>query len=307
MRTTIATLLAVLLCLPMAIAADDSADSGSRLKIATTTSLYDTKLLDLLEDKFEEEYGIELDIVSGGTGIAIQYGEKGDVDMLMVHDKAREIKFIEDGYGLYRRCFAYNYFYVIGPSDDPANIKGMNASSALKTIMEMGMQDPAKSKFVSRGDNSGTHSKEKSLWRAAGVDSATINATGDWYVEAGQGMGATLMMAEEKQAYTLTDMSTFMAYRGNMTLMPLIEGSEDLLNVYAAIPISPVKHPNVNCAAAQTFIDFLVSAEGQEMIATYGEDKYGQPLFMSALGQCDVMGCNETECATPAAACPAPA
>lgn len=275
-----------------------AADSG-RLKLATTTSLYDTKLLDLIEQKFEEKYNVSLDIVSGGTGIAIQYGERGDVDVLIVHDKTRELKFIEDGHGLERRCIAYNYFYLVGPKSDPAGIKGMNASEALKTIMEKGLKDPEKVKFISRGDNSGTHTKEQRLWKNAGLNYSQVNTSGPWYVEAGQGMGATLMMANEKQAYTLSDMSTFMAFKGNLTIVPLIEGGDELLNVYVAMAVNPKKHPGVNCELANKFIDFLVSDEGQELISTFGQDQYGQPLFFPAKGNCELIGCSTGECAVP--------
>ncbi len=288
----------LLLATAMLCSAAGAADSG-RLKLATTTSLYDTKLLDFIEQKFEEKYNVSLDIVSGGTGIAIQYGERGDVDVLIVHDKPRELKFIEDGHGLERRCIAYNYFYLVGPKSDPAGIKGMNASAALKTIMEKGLKDPEKVKFISRGDNSGTHTKEQRLWKNAGYNYSQVNTSGPWYVEAGQGMGATLMMANEKQAYTLSDMSTFMAFKGNLTIVPLIEGGDELLNVYVAMAVNPKKHPGVNCELANKFIDFLVSDEGQKLISTFGQEQYGQPLFFPAKGNCQLIGCSTGECAVP--------
>lgn len=289
----------LLMALVVTGAALSSADSG-RLKIATTSSLYDTGLLETIVDKFTEENGATVQIPShGGTGIAIAAGQKGDVDLLIVHDKAREVKFIQDGDGLERRCFAYNYFYIVGPADDPAGITGLNASEAFKSIMENGLSEPDQVKFITRGDQSGTHSKEQSIWKSAGYNYSEVNISGPWYVDAGSPMGATLIMANEKSAYTLTDMSTFMAYKGNMTLVPLIEGGDELLNVYSAIAINPEKHPGVNCQLANDFIDYLVSSECQEIIGTYGQEQYKKPLFFKGEDSCDVMGCSAEECVVP--------
>lgn len=283
----------------MVLAVLCSATDGERLKLATTTSLQDTGLLDLIKERFDARYNVSLDVVSGGTGIAIQYGERGDVDALIVHDKVRELKFIADGQGLERRCIAYNYFVVVGPKDDPAGVKGMNATQAFTTIMAKGKADPTKVKFVSRGDNSGTQAREILLWKKAGFNYTLINNSGPWYIDAGQGMGATLNIANEKQAYTLSDISTFMAYQGNLTLVSLIEGGNDLLNVYVAMAVNPMKHPNVNCALANEFINYLVSNEGQDLIASYGKDKYGKALFSAARGNCTLIGCSDGECASP--------
>jgi len=296
LRTTLLFMALAVLCYAAAAA------EGDRLKLATTTSLQDTGLLDVIKQKFDEKYNVSLDVISGGTGIAIQYGERGDVDVLMVHDKERELKFIKDGHGLERRCIAYNYYTFLGPEDDPAGISGMNASAALATIMEKGNADPGEIAFVSRGDNSGTHGREKLLWKKAGYNYSQVNTSGPWYIEAGQGMGATLNMANEKQAYTLSDMSTFMAYQGNLTLVPLIEGGADLLNVYVAMAVNPKKHPGVNCELANEFINFLVSDEGQQLIADYGLEKFGQPIFSPAKGNCALIGCSDVECAVPTSA-----
>ncbi len=271
-------LLASLLC--------SSAIAEERLRIATTTSLYDTKLLDKLEDHFEEEYGIAVDIISGGTGFALEQGRRGDVDLLLVHDKAREYEFLAEGYGKERRCFAYNYFYIVGPSEDPAGIKGLNATQAFREIARAGENNPGVS-FISRGDNSGTHAREKLIWNKTGIE-----PEGRWYLESGQGMGATLLIANEKRAYTLTDMSTYTAYKGRLELVPLVTEGEELLNVYAAIPVV-----SGNAELAEKFVEFLTSSEGQSIIAAYGEETYGRPLFYPAAGHCDEIGCNETECA----------
>lgn len=290
----------LLLALAVLCTAIGAADSNSnRLKISTTTSLYDTGLLDFLQGKYEDKYNASMSIVSGGTGIAIQYGQRGDVDLLMIHDKARELKFVQDGDGLQRRCIAYNYFVIVGPKDDPAGINGMNATQAMKVIMGKGKADPNKVKFVSRGDNSGTQAREQLLWKNAGYSYSQINNSGPWYIDAGSGMGATLLLTNEKSAYTLSDTGTYLAYRGNLSLVPLIEGGNDLLNVYVAIAINPKKHPGVNCEAANQFINYLVSAEGQKLIADFGKDKYGQPLFFQAAGNCDKIGCSSAECAVP--------
>ncbi len=275
------------------------AAEGERLKLATTTSLHDTGLLDLIKEKFDAKYNVSLDVVSGGTGIAIQYGERGDVDVLIVHDKVREMKFIADGQGLERRCIAYNYFYIVGPKDDPAGVKGMNATQAFTTIMAKGKADSSKVKFVSRGDNSGTQAREILIWKKAGFNYTLVNNSGPWYIDAGQGMGATLNIANEMQAYTLSDMSTFMAYQGNLSLVSLIGGGNDLLNVYVAMAVNPKKHPNVNCVLANEFINYLVSNEGQDLIAGYGKDKYGKSLFSAARGNCTLIGCSDGECASP--------
>ena len=278
-----------------------AANNGT-LKLATTTSLYDTKLLDLIQKKFEDKYNASLHIVSGGTGIAIQYGQRGDVDALIIHDKPRELKFVKDGDGLERRCIAYNYFVLVGPKDDPAGVKGMNASQAFKTIMDKGKADPQKVKFVSRGDNSGTHAREQLIWKNAGYNYSKVNASGPWYVDAGQGMGATLMMTNEKSAYTLSDTSTFQAFKGNLSLVPLVEGGNELLNVYVAMAINPKKHPGVNCELANKFINFLTSDEGQKIVADFGKEQYGKPLFFPAKGNCALINCSTGECAAPTSA-----
>nr|WP_303714986.1 substrate-binding domain-containing protein [Methanoculleus marisnigri] len=271
-----------------------------QLRIATTTSLYDTKLLERLTPIFEEQYNAEVLIVSAGTGKAIEYGQNGDVDVLMVHDRAREDAFLADGYGINRRVFAYNYFVVVGPESDPAGIKGMQPEAAFTTIRETGMADGSDVVFVSRGDASGTHSKEKAIWKAAGFNySADVQGSGDWYQEAGTGMGATLTMANEKQAYTLSDIGTYLAYKGDLDLVTLVDEGDILLNVYCAMQINPGKYPDINSTVAKDWVNFMISEDVQKEIASFGVDKYGQPLFYAAQNDWAKIGVTEAEVTDP--------
>lgn len=264
-----------------AYSASNSPDK-SKIRIATTTSLEDTGLLKEVEAAYEKKYpGVDVQIVSGGTGIAIQYGERGDVDLLLVHDKAREEKFIKDGFGTNRTQFAYNYFWIVGPQNDPAGIKGLNATAAFKKIMEEGQINPAQVKFVSRGDDSGTHSREKKIWNSTGANYTNIKNSSSWYIESGKGMGDTLILANEKNAYTITDSGTFLAFSkdSKIQLVPLITTGKDLLNIYTAMPVNPQKYGKTNVEGAQSFVDFLMSPEGQQIVGNYGKEKYGQSLF----------------------------
>ncbi|MFA4836608.1 MAG: substrate-binding domain-containing protein [Dehalococcoidia bacterium] len=248
-----------------------------RLKVATTTSLYDTGLWGYLEPMFEKKYNVELDIINVGTGIALKYGENGDVDVLTVHDKAAEEKFIADGFGTARTIFAYNHFVIVGPASDPAGIKGMSPQDAFKKLF-----NDAKAKFISRGDNSGTHSKEKAIWKAAGFDYATqIQKVGQWYVEAGQGMGPTLLMANEKQGYTIADIGTYLAFKGKTNLVPIVDQGNILLNVYSVIPTTKTTKKDM----VQNMVTFLTSPEVQKIIGDYGVADYGQQLFTPCAGK----------------------
>jgi tungstate transport system substrate-binding protein len=250
-----------------------------RLQVATTTSLYDTGIWDYLEPIFEEEYGVELDILYAGTGIALEYGRRGDVDVIVVHARSREEKFVAEGYGVERVPFAYNYFLIVGPENDPAALKGMSPEDAFKKLFEM-----EASSFVSRGDDSGTHSKEKAIWQSAGYDYEMLRQAGEWYIETGRGMGPTLLLASEKQAYTLTDMGTFLSYKGKIELVPVVDEGSMLLNVYSAIAVNPEKNPGVNYEMANNLISFLTSPEIQELIGNYGTREYGIPLFIPRVG-----------------------
>jgi len=267
------------------------ATSAPALKVATTTSLYDTGLWGYLEPMFEQKYDVGLDIIYAGTGIALEYGKRGDVGAVVIHDKARELQFVAEGYSVERVPFAYNYFLIVGPQDDPAGIKGLNPEDAFKKLMEEGTKNPEQIKFVSRGDGSGTHAKEQAIWQAANFTYAVVQES-SWakagaeggYMEAGRGMGPTLLMASEENAYTLTDMGTFLAYKGDLYLVPIIEEGQILLNVYSVIAVSPEKHPGTKIEMANNLVDFLTSTEIQELIGEYGVKDYGMQLFTPCAG-----------------------
>jgi tungstate transport system substrate-binding protein len=247
-----------------------------RLLLATTTSLYDTGLWAVLEPMFEDRYGVELDILYAGTGKALEWGMGGDVDVVVVHDRAREEQFLADGYGLSRTPFAYNYFVIVGPAEDPAGIAGMAPESALVALYEN-----ATVPFVSRGDESGTHAKEQRLWAAAGLDYEQVRTSGDWYVEAAAGMGPTLNMANEMRGYTLSDIGTFLAYQGDVDLEIIIEQSPAMQNVYAVIPVAAAG----DSLMAANMVTFLTSPDVQAIIDGYCVEEYGRQLFYAGAGQ----------------------
>lgn len=250
-----------------------------RLRVATTTSLYDTGLWEYLEPMFEEQYNVELDIIYAGTGKALEYGRRGDVDVITIHCKAKEEEFIAGGYGLQRVPFAYNYFLIVGPVADPAGIKGLSPEEAFKKLIETGSGS-----FVSRGDDSGTHQKEKAIWKSIGYDYEVVQESGSWYIETGMGMGPTLLMASEKSAYTLSDMGTFLSYKGKLNLVPMVDKGDILLNVYSIIAINPEKNPKTNFQMASNLIGFLTSPEIQKLIGNYSVKEYGIQLFTPCAG-----------------------
>ncbi|MBI4302851.1 MAG: substrate-binding domain-containing protein [Chloroflexi bacterium] len=250
-----------------------------RLRVATTTSLYDTGLWSYLEPMFEKKYKVELDVLYAGTGIALEYGKRGDVDVITVHDKAAEEKFVADGYGVQRIPFAYNYFLIVGPKTDPAGIKGMSPEEAFKKLMATGSGT-----FISRGDNSGTHSKEKAVWKSAGLDYEAFRKAGSWYIDAGKGMGPTLLMASEKGAYTLTDMGTYLTFKGKLDLVPIVDKGSIFLNVYSAMAVNPNKVSGVKADMANNLVSFLTSPEVQKLIGDYGVKEYGLQLFVPCAG-----------------------
>ena len=287
-------------CTGTTIGPDPVSAEKQQLRIATTTSLDDTKLLERLSTIFEEQYNAEVLVVSAGTGKALEYGQRGDVDVLMVHDRAREDTFLADGYGTNRRVFAYNYFVLVGPESDPAGIKDMEPKQAFATIREKGMAGESGVTFVSRGDASGTHAKEQAIWKAAGLNYSTdVQGSGDWYLEAGKGMGATLTMTNEKQAYTLSDIGTYLAYKGDLELATLVDEGDILLNVYCAMQINPEKYPDINSTVAKDWINFMISDDVQKEIASFGVDKYGQPLFYAAQNDWEKIGVTKAEVTDP--------
>jgi tungstate transport system substrate-binding protein len=239
--------------------------------LATTTSTYDSGLLDELLPAFEEETGFKVKPIAVGTGEAIAMGERGEADVILVHARSSEDEFVEGGYGIGRKDVMHNDFVIIGPESDPAAVKGMSsAGEAFQAVSE------TENLFVSRGDNSGTNKKELKIWENAG-----ISPQGDWYVESGQGMGATLRIADEKQAYTMTDRGTYLSQEETLSLIILVEGDEILFNPYGVIPVNPDKHKDIdiNYKGACAFADFITGEKGQAIIKEFGVEKYGQPLF----------------------------
>lgn len=250
-----------------------------KLLLATTTSLYDTGLLNYLEPKFESKYNVDLLITSQGTGKAIELARNGDADILLVHSPSQEKAFMDGGNGLNRRTFAYNYFIIVGPESDPAGIRDMTPEDAFKTLMQKGKAGDTKVIFVSRGDNSGTHSAEKTIWKNAGYNySVDVQKSGTWYVEAGKGMGDTLQMASEKGAYTLTDEGTFLAYAKNLDFVPIVSEGSNLLNLYSVMTVYNVNQPAEKIQMANNFVNFLISPETMEDIGKYDMDKNGNKL-----------------------------
>ncbi len=248
-----------------------------RLRVATTTSLYDTGLWGYLEPMFEDQYDVELDVLYAGTGKAIDWGKRGDVDVITVHSRSREEAFVTEGYGVERVPFAYNYFLIVGPEEDPAGIAGMNPEDAFSALMSNG-----EAVFVSRGDDSGTHGKEKSIWASAGFDyDGDVRTAGAWYVEGGSGMGPTLVMANEMQGYTLSDIGTYLSYQGDLDLVPVVDQGDALLNVYSVLQVETSRNPELSLA----LVEFLTSAEVQQLIGDYGVDAYGMQLFTPCAGE----------------------
>ena len=271
------TLFAAVVALLISFATGSPATAASRnLILATTTSTQDSGLLDLLLPVFEKESGYFVKTIAVGSGQAMAMGEKGEADVLLVHSPEAEKKFMEKKAGSSRRLVMHNDFIIIGPAGDPARIRGVKTSAeAFKKIAQSG------SLFLSRGDNSGTHAKEKGLWKGAGISPDGQK----WYQQTGLGMGQTMNVAAEKKGYTLADRGTYLAMKKSLGLEILVEGDGKLLNVYHVIEVNPAKWPKVNSAAAKAFADFMVSKKTQALIGKFGVDKFGGPLFFPDAGK----------------------
>jgi tungstate transport system substrate-binding protein len=224
---------------------------------------------------------VNLNIISVGSGKAFTLGKSGDVDVLTVHEPKGEQDFLAGNYSSARVPFAYNYFTIVGPPSDPAGIKDMAPVDAFKKLITLGNVTGSQVKFVSRGDGSGTHAAEQRLWAAAGYQYADVEKSGSWYIEAGAGMGQTLLMTNEKQAYTLTDIGTFVTYKSKLSLVPLVDQGDILLNVYSVMVVNSTKNKDM----ANNLVTFLTSPEIQDLIGKYGVAEYGLQLFTPCAGQ----------------------
>jgi tungstate transport system substrate-binding protein len=241
------------------------------LILATTTSTQDSGLLDVLRPEFEKKHNYNLKIIAVGTGQALEMGTRGEADVLLVHAPAAEEEIVKSGDAINRQKVMYNDFILVGPAEDPAKVKDLSVPEALKKITE------SKASFVSRGDDSGTHKKELELWKKSSLDPKTF---GNAYIEAGQGMGATLQIASEKKGYTLTDRATFLAQKKNMPDTEIVvEGDESLLNIYHVMHVNNEKHDKVNSEGAKAFVEFMISEDTKKMVKEFGVDEYGEPLF----------------------------
>ncbi len=272
MKKLLAVLMAALMLFSLAACGgtEDKAPANPVIRMSTTTSVNDSGLLPYLLPVFEEATGYTVEVQSAGTGAAIQKAVDGNADLILVHSKASEETFVSDGYGVERIPFMYNYFVVVGPADDPAGIKdSANAAEAFGKI-----RDNA-STFISRGDDSGTHKAELKIW-GENVPDAEKDT---WYVNAGQGMGACLTMASEKGAYCLTDKATFLSNKADLGLEILLAEGEDMKNTYSVIECNPEKLEGINTEGAKALIEWLTGDEASALIAKYGEEQYGAPLF----------------------------
>lgn len=277
MKKITALILSVMMALSLGGCKKDTTDKTQQTSaprsmiLATTTSTQDSGLLDYLLPEFTKDTGIEVKVVAKGTGAALELGKNKDADCLLVHAKAQEEQFIKDGYGIERFDVMYNDFIIVGPKDDPAKLKTKapnDPEAAFKLLAS------SKSPFVSRGDNSGTETKEKAIWKTAG-----ITPSGSWYISAGKGMGDVLSMSDEKNAYTLSDRATYLSMKDKLDLQIVTEKSNDLYNQYGVIRLNDPNH-KIKEKEADEFITWILSDKAQKLIGQYGVDKYGQQLFI---------------------------
>ena len=268
-RCLVLSLIIVVSVLVLTCAASAQGPETRDLILATTTSTVDSGLLDCLVPIFEKKTGYRVKTIAVGTGQALAMGEKGEADVVLAHAEQAEKKLVDSGVVRNYRLVMHNDFIIAGPAEDPAKIKGRSTLEAFKAIFE------GRGPFISRGDDSGTNKMELKLW-----DKTGLNPKGaKWYLESGQGMGATLLMASEKKGYTLSDRATYLAERPNTKLNILCEGDPSLLNIYHVMEVNPEKFGKVNAEGAKAFVDFMTSPETQKLIGDFGKDRYGQPLF----------------------------
>jgi len=252
---------------------------SAQVLLATTTSTRDAGLLDSLLPVFERRTGLKVKVIAVGSGQALEMGRRGDADVVLAHAPDAERALADSGYFLRRRLVMHNDFLLVGPASDPAGLRGMNeAVAAMRRIAER------RGLFVSRGDRSGTHLLEQKLWRLAGI---RLPSEGEWYVESGQGMAATLQMTDQKRAYTISDRATYLAWRDKLQLVPLTEGDTLLYNVYHVMEVNPRNAPRLNVAGGRALADFFVSPEAQALIAQFGRSRFGQSLFVPDAGKPD--------------------
>ncbi len=268
-RCLVLSLIIAVSVLVLTCAASAQGPETRDLILATTTSTVDSGLLDCLVPIFEKKTGYRVKTIAVGTGQALAMGEKGEADVVLAHAEQAEKKLVDSGVVRNYRLVMHNDFIMAGPAEDPAKIKGRSTLEAFKAIFE------GRGPFISRGDDSGTNKMELKLW-----DKTGLNPKGaKWYLESGQGMGATLLIASEKKGYTLCDRATYLAERPNTKLNILCEGDSSLLNIYHVMEVNPEKFGKVNAEGAKAFVDFMTSPETQKLIGDFGKDRYGQPLF----------------------------
>ena len=276
MKKFLTVSLSVILIFTLLVGCGQKQDKdGGSIILSTTTSTQDSGLLDYLLPIFKDETGIEVKVIAVGTGKALQMGKDGEADILLVHAKESEEEFVAEGHGLERHDVMYNDFILVGPGDDPLNLKVEHPNDILEGLKILAETE---TEFVSRGDDSGTHKKELSIWKEAGIE-----PEGDLDISAGSGMGDVRKIADEKRAYTITDRGTYLSMKDDLDLDIIIEGDENLFNQYGIIPVNPEKNDKINAEDAKTFMEWMLSDKTQELIGEFGVEEYGMPLFIPSL------------------------